>query len=77
MRIRDRVRVRVRDRVRVGVGVGVQLGLGLVLGLGLGVQCDRTERAWRVACTTLPVPALPLRRIMAAPSAMRRRASPG
>ena len=48
----------------------------LGLGLGLGVQGDRTERAWRVACTTLPVPALPLRRIMAAPSAMRRRASP-
>ena len=31
---------------------------------------------WRVASTTLPVPASPLERIMAAPSAMRRRASP-
>uniref|UniRef100_J3MHX3 Uncharacterized protein n=1 Tax=Oryza brachyantha TaxID=4533 RepID=J3MHX3_ORYBR len=35
-----------------------------------------TERTWRTASTTLPVPASPLVRIMAAPSRMRRRASP-
>jgi hypothetical protein len=31
---------------------------------------------WRVASTTLPVPASPLERIIAAPSEMRRSASP-
>ena len=31
---------------------------------------------WRVASTTLPVPASPFERIIAAPSAMRRSASP-
>ncbi len=36
----------------------------------------RIWRMWRTASTTLPVPASPLERIMAAPSAMRRRASP-
>ena len=34
------------------------------------------ERMWRTASTTLPVPASPLVRIIAAPSAMRRSASP-
>ena len=33
-------------------------------------------RMWRTASTTLPVPASPLDRIMAAPSPMRRSASP-
>ena len=33
-------------------------------------------RMWRTASTTLPVPASPLERIIAAPSAIRRRASP-
>ena len=33
-------------------------------------------RIWRTASTTSPVPASPLVRIMAAPSLMRRRASP-
>ena len=33
-------------------------------------------RIWRTASTTLPVPASPLVRIMAAPSLMRRSASP-
>ena len=33
-------------------------------------------RMWRTASITLPVPASPLERIMAAPSAIRRRASP-
>ena len=37
---------------------------------------EKTARAWRTAFITLPVPALPLRRIIAAPSAMRRSASP-
>mmetsp|Transcript_5597 Transcript_5597/g.12946 ORF Transcript_5597/g.12946 Transcript_5597/m.12946 type:complete len:459 (+) Transcript_5597:373-1749(+) len=37
---------------------------------------EKTERAWRTAWMTFPVPALPLSRIMAAPSAMRRSASP-
>ena len=36
----------------------------------------RIERMWRTASTTLPVPASPLERIIAAPSAMRRSASP-
>ncbi len=36
----------------------------------------RICRMWRVASTTLPVPASPLERIIAAPSAMRRSASP-
>ena len=35
-----------------------------------------TVRMWRTASTTLPVPGSPFVRIMAAPSAMRRRASP-
>src|SRR5436305_1100549 len=34
------------------------------------------ERRWRTASTMLPVPASPLERIRAAPSEMRRRASP-
>ena len=34
------------------------------------------DRMWRTASITLPVPASPLERIMAAPSAIRRRASP-
>ena len=34
------------------------------------------ERRWRTASTTLPVPASPFERIMAAPSEMRRSASP-
>ena len=33
-------------------------------------------RSWRTASTTLPVPASPFVRIIAAPSAMRRSASP-
>ena len=37
---------------------------------------DVTERMWRTASTTLPVPASPFVRIIAAPSAMRRSASP-
>ena len=37
---------------------------------------DRTERSWRTASTTLPVPASPLVRIIAAPSLIRRSASP-
>ena len=36
----------------------------------------KTVRAWRTASTTLPVPASPLVRIIAAPSEMRRSASP-
>ena len=36
----------------------------------------RISRMWRTASTTLPVPASPFERIMAAPSAMRRSASP-
>ena len=36
----------------------------------------RIARMWRTASTTLPVPASPLERIIAAPSEMRRRASP-
>ena len=36
----------------------------------------RIERRWRTASTMLPVPASPFERIMAAPSLMRRRASP-
>ena len=36
----------------------------------------RIARMWRTASTTLPVPASPLERIMAAPSEMRRSASP-
>ena len=36
----------------------------------------RIERMCRVASTTLPVPASPLERIIAAPSEMRRSASP-
>ncbi len=36
----------------------------------------KMARSWRTASTTLPVPASPLVRIMAAPSAMRRSASP-
>ena len=36
----------------------------------------RMARMWRTASTTLPVPASPLVRIIAAPSAMRRSASP-
>src|SRR5438876_2136888 len=35
-----------------------------------------TARMWRTASTTLPVPASPLVRIMAAPSVIRRKASP-
>ena len=35
-----------------------------------------SERMCRVASTTLPVPASPLERIIAAPSAIRRSASP-
>src|ERR671910_1241501 len=35
-----------------------------------------TERRWRTASTTLPVPASPFERIIAAPSLMRRSASP-
>ena len=34
------------------------------------------ERRWRTASTMLPVPASPLERIIAAPSLMRRSASP-
>ena len=34
------------------------------------------ERRWRTASTMLPVPASPLDRIIAAPSEMRRSASP-
>ena len=34
------------------------------------------SRRWRTASTMLPVPASPLERIIAAPSAMRRSASP-
>ena len=34
------------------------------------------ERMWRVASITLPVPASPFERIIAAPSPMRRSASP-
>ena len=34
------------------------------------------RRMWRTASTTLPVPASPLERIIAAPSAIRRSASP-
>ncbi len=34
------------------------------------------RRMWRTASTTLPVPASPFERIMAAPSAIRRSASP-
>ena len=34
------------------------------------------SRMWRTASTTLPVPASPLERIIAAPSPSRRRASP-
>ena len=33
-------------------------------------------RMWRTACTTSPVPGSPLVRIIVAPSAMRRSASP-
>ncbi len=36
----------------------------------------RMERRWRTASTILPVPASPLERIMAAPSEIRRNASP-
>ena len=36
----------------------------------------RIERMCRVASTTLPVPASPLERIIAAPSEIRRSASP-
>jgi len=36
----------------------------------------RMERRWRTASTMLPVPASPFDRIMAAPSEMRRNASP-
>ena len=36
----------------------------------------RIERRWRTASTMLPVPASPFERIMAAPSLMRRSASP-
>ena len=36
----------------------------------------RIDRRWRTASTMLPVPASPLERIMAAPSEIRRRASP-
>lgn len=38
--------------------------------------CDMTARWWRTASITLPVPASPFVRIIAAPSEMRRRASP-
>ena len=38
--------------------------------------CEVIVRMWRTASTTLPVPASPLVRIMAAPSEMRRSASP-
>ena len=37
---------------------------------------DWIARMWRTASTTLPVPASPLVRIMAAPSAIRRSPSP-
>ena len=37
---------------------------------------ERTARMWRTASTMLPVPASPLVRIMAAPSPIRRSASP-
>ncbi|MNR51199.1 hypothetical protein D3C85_1708360 [compost metagenome] len=37
---------------------------------------ERIWRMWPVAFETSPVPASPLERIMAAPSLMRRRASP-
>jgi hypothetical protein len=36
----------------------------------------RTSRSWRTASTTLPVPASPFVRIIAAPSLIRRSASP-
>src|SRR3989440_11762467 len=39
-------------------------------------MAEVTARTWRTASTTLPVPASPLVRIMAAPSAIRRSASP-
>ena len=53
-------------------------GRGKLLGTELGELLDPADniRMWRTASTTLPVPASPLERIIAAPSPIRRSASP-
>ena len=54
---------------------GEYLALRRALGFKL-TQSERMLRRWRTAWTMSPVPASPLERIMAAPSPIRRRASP-